>query len=575
MMRVRSRASAAALCLVIVALAPSLSSNPSADGRAPLEPPQMHTGAGRGLQGPRMALRGGSDDVRSRRRLVKGKRSFELAPGFFGKPPPKDGSAEQSASAAASGDSRRSVFGGDAAMFGNSPQASGTLFGAAAGGAVSTSGASFAPSGTANPFAAGAAAAPGSNPFAQPSSASPAPGGFMSSPFAAKPVAALGSSPFGFGAAKTDGLGAASSSATALPFGFSGSSAIGAPGEVSSRAAGTPFNLNPFAAVPAAGQAMDSGGGGSLLFSNLTAAGTKEARGWSSPLLGAAWGGGAGAGLGTSTFGGGGVANTSNLGTVGGGLSKNFISNSAGEGRGLLQVSMNPFKDTSALTFGAGDSGAALPWNFSAGTSARVNSTFGGFPSFNPFAPAPAHSLPEGTGASGVGANPIFEFSAAGGGGASVGTSGFLFPMPPSQATPAGGNGDVQTEVDVEYTGMIGEGPTHIGEFLGFSKGGTAKFGFIKPASPAGIGGGTGNIFVHKSNVKVLPGAGDPGAGQQVRFRLAPHEAPSSLRSGVGEGGDLSRVQAVEVEVAPVVEAAAEEQQDTSAGTKSQKFPLY
>ena len=122
---------------------------------------------------------------------------------------------------------------------------------------------------------------------------------------------------------------------------------------------------------------------------------------------------------------------------------------------------------------------------------------------------------------------------------------------------------------------MIGEGPTHTGEFLGFSKGGTAKFGFIKPASPAGIGGGTGNIFVHKSNVKVLPGAGDPGAGQQVRFRLAPHEAPSSLRSGVGEGGDLSRVQAVEVEVAPVVEAAAEEQQDTSAGTKSQKFPLY
>jgi len=521
-----------------------------------------------------MALRGGSDDVRSRRRLVKGKRSFELAPGFFGKPPPKDGSAEQSASAAASGGSGRSVFGGDAAMFGSSPQAGGNIFGAAADGAVSTSGASFAPSGVANAFAAGAAAAPGSNPFAQPSPS--APGGFMTSPFAAKPAAALGSSPFGFGAAKNDGLGAAASnSPAALPFGFSGSSAIGAPGEVSSRAAGTPFNLNPFAAVPAAGQAMDSGGGGSFLFPNLTRAGTKEARGWSSPLLGAVWGGGAGAGLGTSTFGGGGgVANTSTLGSVGGGVSMNPFSNSAASGGGgLLQVSMNPFKDTSALTFGAGDSGAALPWNLSAGTSARVNSTFGVFPSFNPFAPAPAHSLPEGAGASGVlsaGANPIFDFSAAGGGGASVGASGFLFPMPPSQATPAGDNGDVQTEVDVEYTGMIGEGPTHTGEFLGFSKGGTAKFGFIKPASPAGIGGGTGNIFVHKSNVKVLPGSGELGAGQHVRFRLAPHEAPSSLRSGVGEGGDLSRVQAVEVEVAPVVEAAAVEKKDESAGKNSQ-----
>jgi len=121
-----------------------------------------------------------------------------------------------------------------------------------------------------------------------------------------------------------------------------------------------------------------------------------------------------------------------------------------------------------------------------------------------------------------------------------------------------------KTEVDVEYTGMIGEGPTHTGEFLGFS--GTAKFGFIKPASPAGIGGGSGNIFVHKSNVKVLPGSGELGAGQNVRFRLAPHEAPSSLRSGVGEGGDLSRVQAVEVEMAPVVEAAAVEMQDESEG---------
>lgn len=41
-----------------------------------------------------------------------------------------------------------------------------------------------------------------------------------------------------------------------------------------------------------------------------------------------------------------------------------------------------------------------------------------------------------------------------------------------------------------------------------------------------------------------------PGVGQHVRFRLAPHEAPSSLCSRVGSGS-LSRVQAVEVEVAP------------------------
>ena len=208
---IRAGASAAALCLVL-ALAPTRSAvSPDGAARSGAVLAQGYAGTGR-----RMALRGGSDDARSRRRLVKGKRTFELAPGFFGKPRPKsaEGSAEQSASAS----SARSGFDGAAGaaeksgaqasvgtrnpfapadgspprggMFGSSSQVAGgsALFGAATGGVGSAAGAPFAPSGAAHPFAATASAAPGNNPFAQPSS--PAPAGFLSSPFGVKPAAA-------------------------------------------------------------------------------------------------------------------------------------------------------------------------------------------------------------------------------------------------------------------------------------------------------------------------------------------------------------------------------------------------
>ena len=56
-----------------------------------------------------------------------------------------------------------------------------------------------------------------------------------------------------------------------------------------------------------------------------------------------------------------------------------------------------------------------------------------------------------------------------------------------------------------------------------------ANFGFIKPAAAAGGGGGSsGNIFVHKSNIKFAAGVSELSAGQLVKYRLAPHEAPAT-----------------------------------------------
>jgi len=232
---------------------------------------------------------------------------------------------------------------------------------------------------------------------------------------------------------------------------------------------------------------------------------------------------------------------------------------------------MNPFNDMSSLkatragagadgqVYGKGDvpnpfavvgglpQAAVAPWDL--GATRFLNATASSAAGSMPFGGALAQSISEGGGVSGARIQrgmPIFDLSQGAGLGAVRGSSGGFGLLPPGSALPAGGAGG--TEGDGEYTGMMGEGEVRHGEFLGLAKGGLANFGFIKPAVADAGGDASGNIFVHKSNIKYTKDGGDLQTGQRVTYRLAPHGAPSG-RAGMTEGGDASRVQAVEVEV--------------------------
>jgi len=612
-------------------------------GRLSHPPPQAHVGAGgRGAQGL-LTLRGGSDDTRSRRRLVKGRRSLDLPPGFFGKPLGKDSSADQGANAA--GEAAREKGNPFAPSQGGNPfapsadhhggqgaaQDRGSIFGGGMSASGSMFGASSVTQKAATPFAGGGnpfggPAAAGNHLF-PPSQVSSAPAGFVASPFGVQPAATSAQPNFGFGGARPappgdlfggtllsdqkTGGGGGEGGGGAPAFGFSGSIGIGAAGETLRPAAGKPFN--PFAAPSAGTLPIGTGslapssfgptssatgrisssftsifggvaGGGVSPFANLTAS-EKGGKGWSSPLLGSSWGGIGGAGgvggfnvSGGSVSGGGGVSmnpfGSSALqpsasmqqqqqqqqqpgagGFIFPGSQQATAKNAVIANQGPVAISINPFQDLSTqVGQGAAASSnlpALSPWGL--GATGLNNSAASFFN--NPFGVGLAQAVAGGVGISGTGISgtriergkPIFDLSGVGGGGVgSVGAGLFGgLAQPPQTATATAGGVENGGE---EYTGIVGEGETHDGEFLGLAKGGGANFGFIKPAAPAGGGGGSGNIFVHKSNIKHVVGTDELGAGQPVRYRLAPHEAPSSPRSGMDAGGDTSRVQAVEVE---------------------------
>ena len=196
-----------------------------------------------------LALRGGGEDNRSRRRLVKGKRSIELPPGFFGKPPPKEGTLDKSSTDATGGGREEKGNPFAPLKVGKNPFAP-SIAGSGEGGAsqggsiFSIAGASggsmdnpFGRSSGGNPFGAPASVLASGNPFAS-SASSSAPAGFVASPFGVQP-----SPNFGFGAAEGAGgnslrgnaavseLKSSAAGSGEATFGFSGASIFGAPGK--------------------------------------------------------------------------------------------------------------------------------------------------------------------------------------------------------------------------------------------------------------------------------------------------------------------------------------------------------
>ena len=518
----------------------------------------------------RMMLRGGSDDVRSRRRLVKGKRSIDVPSGFFGKPVSSTGSGEHQPSAvgAPGGTSETSGTGPGASSHKGSGNpfapssnpfaaaSASSVFGPAAGGVGRGPGSPFGPANGDNSFSAQLGAPTGSNPFAPPAA------GIVHSPFGTQTATP----------ATQPNLGAASSGVPS--FGFSGSSAIGAPGETSRPSSGNPFNPFPATSSSASqaaspfgsshGQGLDAknsqlsgktGGGSnlggvfagmreeSLSFANATGFGQS---GFSSPLLGSPFGGGASLGSAGRAGSDGGVFNISSAAASPFQLPSSQQQQQQQQQQqpvqgmqGPVAVPRNPFQDITSLRRGAVDNGAtsvqpAAPlWELS---PTRLNVSSDPAAGSSPFGASIAHKISAGEGFSGARierGKPIFNLSGA-----------QSFGISPHVAAPAGtSTGEEQSTV--EYTGIIGEGGVHRGEFLGLAKGGVANFGFIKPADAAGGAGGGGNIFVHKSNIKMgRAGDAELSVGQRVRYRLAPHEAPSSF----GGMPSAQRVQAVEVE---------------------------
>ena len=545
------RASAVALMCVMLMTPSSLSSPHSGPPSAVMPADSKQRADRRGSAARLLALRGGGDDLRSRRRLVKGKRSLEVPAGFFGKPPATGGASEGTAGTAAP---RQAVSSGAADSGGNPFSSSqGNPF------ASPAAGGSAAPPSGGNPF--GAPATAGGNPFASSAAA------FVASPFGAQPASprpALGFGGAGSMSTQVETGGSAGSGvagSSAMGAGFSGMSAIGAPGETSQPAAGNPFNpfLDPASRTSLATYPAGTSFGGtgfSSPFSNMTSSVVQPGPGWSSPLLGSAWSGFADGGAGGNASGAAEAPHTSVLSPAStttlavpaapaAGVGFVLPGQSPAQGHGTsdssakapVAVSMNPFADISSLRgkssgvsnpFGGMAPPSPAPWDLNGRLNASSSS-----PVVNPFGAGLAKSVADGGGLSGARierGKPIFNLSGVGG-----------FSLLGQSAITAA-DGAAREGSTEAYTGMTGEGEVHEGEFLGLAKGGVANFGFIKPVAPAGGGGGTGNIFVHKSNLK--PASVDLAAGQRVRYRLAPHDTP-----GFGAAADAPRVQAVEVEV--------------------------
>ena len=553
-MRHKARRASAVALMCVMLMTPSSLSSPHSGPPSAVMPAVSKPRAGRrGSAARLLALRGGGDDLRSRRRLVKGKRSLEVPAGFFGKPPATGGASEGTAGTAAP---RKAMSSGATDSGGNPFSSSqGNPFASAA------AGGSAAPPSGGNPFDAPATA--GGNPFASSAAA------FVASPFGAQPASSRPALGFGgAGSMSTQGetggsAGSGVAGSSAMGVGFSGMSAIGAPGQTSQPAAGNPFNpfLDPPARTsPATYPAGTSFGGTGFLspFSNMTSSVVQPGPGWSSPLLGSAWSGIAGGGAGGfNASGAAGALHTSVLSPAGTTALAVPAAPAAGvgfvlpgqsptqEGQGTsdssakapVAVSMNPFADISSLRgqssgvanpFGGMAPSSSAPWDLNGRLNASSSS-----PGVNPFGAGLAKSVADGGGVSGTRierGKPIFNLS---------GVGGFTLL---GQSVITAADGAAREGSTEAYTGMTGAGEVHEGEFLGLAKGGVANFGFIKPVAPAGGGGGTGNIFVHKSNLK--PASADLAAGQRVRYRLAPHDTP-----GFGAGADAPRVQAVEVEV--------------------------